>query len=259
MKKIFSCSKYEKVLLIILVLILFIKIIQIHSSYLFKPNKLTIDNITFYCEDYHKYDNDNNSAELFQMTCNLIAKKAKDNPFYNEKKKIRISFCSSHSKFKLFNTMSSTCLAITYSFFNTATIICNKTDFKAQLIEGGAQANNTDSIIDIATHELTHAYITKYAACFNRFLYPVWKEEGYCQYVASSCTYDIENGIHNLLNDVSDNSGSFKYFKYYLAVTYMMNVEHKNFNELIKDKRRINTILNEIKKSDEKTIINWFS
>lgn len=162
-------------------------------------------------------------------------------------------------RFKLFNTLSPNSLAVTYSFFNSATIICNKTDFKRQLIEGGAKINNTDTINDIAAHEFTHVYLTKYAACFNRFLFPIWKEEGYCQYIASSCTYNIEDGVYNLLNDISDNSGSFKYFKYYLAVTYMINVEHKDFNELIKDKRKISTILNEIKKYDENTIINWVS
>lgn len=73
MKKIFSCSKYEKIFLIFLVLILLTRIIQIHSSYIFKPNKVTIENITFYCENYEHYGNENVDDISFYTTCNTIA------------------------------------------------------------------------------------------------------------------------------------------------------------------------------------------
>lgn len=257
MKNFFKCSKFEKILLIILFLILLTKIVQIFSSYMFKPNKKKIDNITFYCENFSNYGNKEESIRAFNKICEIIAARSKENPFFNSKKNIRIIFCSNHKKFRLFNTIGQNCLGITYSFFNSAIIICNKTDFISNLIEGGAKEYNTDSIIDIVIHELTHAYLTKYVACINRLVVPLWKEEGICQCIAASCTYDIDKGVHNFLNDISDSSGSYKYFTFYLSVTYLLDIENKSIDEIFKDKRNLIEIRNSIKHYDEKTVINW--
>ena len=93
---------------------------------------------------------------------------------------------------------------------------------------------------------------------FNRFSLPLWKEEGICESIASESSYTIEKGLQNFFSNNSETSDSYKYFLYRLSVLYMKNHEQLSYVEIIKDKRKQNEILSNIKIIPYKQIEAWF-
>lgn len=243
---------------IILILLVIYLIFSVFCCGIFFKNKYTNENVSFYYNDIENYNlNLSDKASLDNYFYELT-NKLKANPFYNQEKKIKIFICDSYGLYTFLSNIIYKSIGQTRTFGNHNFIVINKTDFSTKKVISQNKTNNIRNFESVVLHESTHAFITKIHSLFNRFSLPAWKEEGICESIASESSYKIETGLQNFLSDKSDNSKSYKYFEYRLAVLYMKNYEQLSYEEIIKDKRNLSEILNIIKQIPYKDIELWF-
>ncbi|MGP1454680.1 MAG: hypothetical protein ACTTJ7_02825 [Treponema sp.] len=142
--------------------------------------------------------------------------------------------------------MNRTSFASASTFFNYKRIIVSKTNFDTGTVENNKREWNTRDITSLIIHESCHCYFAKIHSLFTRLKMPVWKEEGLCEYYSNGSSYDIEKGFHNLKNNREDSSLSYKYFKYRFLVSYMANIEKKQLDAIIKDKRNLDALYKDV-------------
>ena len=84
-----------------------------------------------------------------------------------------------------------------------------------------------------------------------------WKEEGYCDYIAHTSTFNIQEGIKIFKNNQDNNSNKYKYFIYRLRMTYLLNVKKESLDNILNTKYDSKTLDNEIKDNlDKINLIN---
>lgn len=214
---------------------------------LFFETKIKKNNITFYGSD-----------ELKEYSgLNQIFDDIEKNPFFNPQKKVSIYLCDSHLKYSILNPLYKNSIGATLCIGPYRTIICNKTDFVKNTCTGSETGYNTRSINQVINHEMTHVFLTKGASALNRFFYKTWVEEGIAEYLSQSSTFDVTNGVRNILNDIDDKRNSFRYLKYRVCAAYLINVENKNIDEILSEKRNVSEIIKQVKKFNEDQILEW--
>ena len=57
--------------------------------------------------------------------------------------------------------------------------------------------------------------------------------EGYCDYVANETSYPFQAGVTRVLANHPTFDASFRYFQYYAAVRYLIEMEKKNFVDIV--------------------------
>ena len=155
-----------------------------------------------------------------------------------------IALCDSYSKYAFLSNIAYDSFGIAKSFTNF--IILSKTDIKNNLIIAATKANNKRKISTVLAHEITHILISKHYGLY-RFIIPKWKEEGYCEYIANDSSYDTGKGIENFINQETDNTLSYDYFKYRLCITYLIDVKEKSFSQIVEEDIKVKDIENEIR------------
>lgn len=105
-------------------------------------------------------------------------------------------------------------------------------------------------------HELTHILVeNKYffkskmaffdEDCLSEFGL-LWKEEGYAEYIAGGPSMKLEEGLKMLNNEtIVEYRPHFEYFKYWLAVNYLISKKQMSFQEILDAKLKLNEVLNE--------------
>lgn len=110
----------------------------------------------------------------------------------------------------------------------------------------------------VLAHELTHILVenryffkSKKAFLDNHSLSPfglLWKEEGYAEYIAGGPSMELDEGL-KLLHDENmvEYRPHFEYFKYWLAVRYLITQKHMTFQEILDADLKLDEVLNEAK------------
>lgn len=166
---------------------------------------------------------------------------------YDPHRRYRIFISSSFFRYGSLAPFNRKAFAVTYPL--TENIFLSKTDVGADSVSrsGGSRTRELNGVL---AHELTHVAIRKTIGFWRSRFLPSWKEEGYCDYIAKESSFDIAQGIALLKERKSDNSSSFRYFKYRILVHYLMDSEKMGFGEMISKK---------FKKSElEKEAVGWF-
>lgn len=195
--------------------------------------------------------------ERFIQLSEDIVKTTKQNPFYKKNKKILICF---HSN-KLFYSIISFGASIgnAMSLGNFAVINFSETDFIKETVMGMSKVYNVRNVKDSAVHELTHVYLSKGLVVLDSIFVPVWKNEGIAECIAASSSYDIETGVNNFFADKDDKSHQFDYFKYRLAVLYLIKVKNMTYKEILESKDlNFKDVLEEIKSFNKKEVLAWY-
>jgi hypothetical protein len=113
--------------------------------------------------------------------------------------------------------------------------------------------------VQTAMHELTHVYLTKGLQALDTFFYPTWKREGVAEVVATSSSYDVNQGLENFYAGIDDNSKQYDYFLYRLAVLYLVNEKTLSLEEIYASKDyNFNELLQEIRSYEKEYVQNWF-
>ena len=109
----------------------------------------------------------------------------------------------------------------------TNNIFINKSDLAKDLVFRRAVANNERSLSGVIAHETTHLLVRKKFGYWRNLTMPVWKKEGYAEYVAGGSTLPFETGVKMWKENPKDGTG-YQYFKYYMLVKYLL--EHDNLS-----------------------------
>lgn len=254
-KKNESNSSYEKVKRIVLnVIVIFLLIIlglRILLPYCV-PTKHKIENITF--SSTKKLEG--KEFDAFLQRAEFISKKSKENPFYDSSKKIVFCF---HNNKKFYSVLAfGKSIGFAMSLGKFSVIHFSETDFINNTVTGMSETYNVRKMDDVATHEITHAYLSKGLSAIDYLFVPVWKNEGIAECIASSSSYDIQIGLKNFFEDVNDKSQQYKYFKYRLAVSYLTKKKNMTYDDILKSKDlKFDDVLEEVKQFDKETVLSW--
>jgi len=121
------------------------------------------------------------------------------------------------------------------SFANSVPFIenmfINKTDIAADRVYMNRAFSNSRSLSGVIAHEITHLFIQRKFGTLKAIAIPIWKKEGYCEYIAVDSTITLEEGIRRWRESPSDDTGS-RYIKYHLMVKYLLENENISVPEL---------------------------
>lgn len=210
-----------------------------------------IDNITIYTDTKGSiYKND---IMLVLDSCSRILEQNDIKTKTNE----RVIFCSdinSYSWRTFF--MHRNTLGVNHSLFNT--IIMASADYKNNKQNKYDERLVNRRISDAVVHEITHLYIQEKIGYFTNFkmiFFQKWKLEGFCEYIANSSSFNIEEGKRIFLSNGNPkdellNSGLMKncywYFKSRLKIDYLLSYKKLTFDEFIRTDFNEKKLENEI-------------
>jgi len=118
-----------------------------------------------------------------------------------------------------------------YAALPTNNIFINKSDLAKDLVFRNAPANNERSLSGVIAHETTHLLISKKFGYWRNLSMPVWKKEGYAEYVAGGSTLSYETGVKMWKANPQDGTG-YQYFKYYMLVKFLLEHDRLSVDDL---------------------------
>jgi len=118
-----------------------------------------------------------------------------------------------------------------YPLLPTENIFINKADLAKDLVYRNSPTNNQRTLSGVIAHETTHLLIRKRFGYWKNLSFPVWKREGFCEYVAGGSTLSYEEGVRMWKQNPQDGTG-YQYFKYYMLVKYLLENEKLTVPEL---------------------------
>jgi hypothetical protein len=118
-----------------------------------------------------------------------------------------------------------------FALLPTSNVFINRTDVPRDLVLRNAPAHNQRSLSEVIAHEVTHLMIRKKIGYWRNLTLPVWKREGFCEYVAGGSTLPYEIGVRMWKENPQDGTG-YQYFKYYMMVKYVLEHEKLSVDQL---------------------------
>lgn len=113
------------------------------------------------------------------------------------------------------------------------------------------------TLSSVLAHELTHVLVENkwfFKSKWEFFdkdsllKFGLWKEEGYAEYVAGGSSIPFDEGLKMLNNETAlGYAPHFEYFKYWLAVRYLILKKHMTFEEILCAKLKLDDVLQEAK------------
>ena len=117
------------------------------------------------------------------------------------------------------------------------------------------------SLSSILAHELTHVLVENKLFFKSKMAYfnqknisdfgALWKEEGYAEYIAGGSPINLDEGL-NILNGhaLPEYIPHLEYFKYWLAVRYLILNKHMTFEEILDATLNLEDVINEAKHNE---------
>ena len=118
-----------------------------------------------------------------------------------------------------------------YPMLPTTNLFINKSDLAKDLVFRNAPTNSERSLSGVIAHEVTHFLVRKRFGYWRNLTMPVWKKEGYAEYVAGGSTLPYETGVRMWKQNPADGTG-YQYFKYYMLVKYLLEHDRLSVDEL---------------------------
>jgi hypothetical protein len=111
-------------------------------------------------------------------------------------------------------------------------VFLNKTDVPGDRIFMNREKNNSRSLSGVIAHETTHLFIRHHYGTVTASLMPVWKNDGYCEYIAGDSAIPLAEGMRLWRQNPTDDTG-YRYSKYHAMVKYLLEVEGLTVDELL--------------------------
>jgi hypothetical protein len=159
----------------------------------------------------------------------LMARSSLDDPGMEH----RLFLCDSPLKRRLLAPRTYASFGTTYSALLRRNTILNRTDVPANLVLRDATVRNRRLLSAVIAHERVHALIGRRYGDLACLRLPDWKKEGYCEYIAGSPSFDVEEGKRLVRQGRADPSAPYRYFRYGLMVRYLMDVEGLDIDEIV--------------------------
>ncbi len=140
----------------------------------------------------------------------------------DDRKEQKVFLCGSYREFTFFNPLSSSAFAVNYPvtqniFVAKAAIAVDKTSRK-----GSATQRSLSAVI---AHETVHSLLERHLGYIDYKMLPVWKNEGYCDYIARESSLSEAEGSQMLCSGEAPKSPSHQYFLYRKWVSYLIDVK----------------------------------
>jgi hypothetical protein len=145
----------------------------------------------------------------------------------------RLFLCDTPFKRRWLAPRTHVSFGTTYTVLLRRNTILNRTDVPANLIFRDAPARNRRSLSSVIAHERVHALMDYRYGDLTCERLPDWKKEGYCEYIAGSPTFDVDEGKRLVRRGESDASAPFRYFRYWLMVKYLIDIERLDIDEIL--------------------------
>ena len=113
----------------------------------------------------------------------------------------------------------------------TNNIFINEADVAKDQVYRKAPAYNTRGLSEVVAHEVTHLLIREKFGYVKNITMPVWKKEGYAEYVGGGTTLDPVSGARMWKANPQNDRG-YQYFKYYLLVKYLLDHDKLTVEDL---------------------------
>lgn len=232
--------------LIFLIVFLFISL-SFYQTSNFKEIRMRY-NYTLYCEDL------TDSINIFSIIDNAQNKLRSENIILDDK--ISLFFSKTEAQYYrsiFFNGKYS--LAMNYLFLNR--IIISPSNLQEDRVMRQLSSFTARKLSDVIVHEVAHNYLYEKIGFFKYLSISKWKNEGFCDYISNSSSFDIPLGIKIFIGEKNDKllqKGEFyehiyAYFEYRLIVDYLFHFKKINFNDFIKNKFNLPLLKAEIKKN----------
>ena len=226
---------------IAIVLFILLLIFILGTSFFFKNNEKV--------ENFNFYSNSEITPEMLSSFEKIVAT-CNSKEFANSSKKINVFICDTDLEYTIYSLYfgrNSIGNNLTIGPYNR--IVISPLDSNTLIIKKADRA-----LEDVLVHEYFHSCFTKVLTALNRLSTPEWKEEGLSEYYAASSTMPVNVGFDTLYSGVTDNSKQYKYFMCRIAILYMMKIDNLTQEEILKDKRKLNDVLNDVIKTDRMKI-----
>ncbi|MCM3904734.1 MAG: hypothetical protein ND866_23810 [Pyrinomonadaceae bacterium] len=143
----------------------------------------------------------------------------------NQSVKPQIFLIHSHGFYKIVSLyLGGNSFGKGFPMLPTNNIFINRSDLATDLVFRNAAADNQRSLSGVIAHETTHLLIRKRFGYWKNLTMPVWKREGYSEYVAGGSTLNHETGVKLWKANPKDGTG-YQYFKYYMLVKHLLEDE----------------------------------
>ncbi len=150
----------------------------------------------------------------------------------NQEVKPKIFIFDSHGLYAFFSLyVGAKSFAKGYPAIPNENIFVNRSDIANDLVFRNAQADNERSLNGVIAHEATHLLIRKKLGYLKNLALPSWKKEGYSEYIAGGTLLDYETGVRRWKEN-PNNDSSYRYFKYYMLVKYLIETEKLSVEEV---------------------------
>lgn len=102
----------------------------------------------------------------------------------------------------------------------TKNIRINKSDFESDTTFRPSVSKSTRSFSGVLAHEVMHNQLRETFGLVKYLRFPVWKNEGYCEYVAKPSKVSLKQGFERWGDGNKDPAQ--KYFEYHQMVSYLL-------------------------------------
>jgi len=214
-------------------------IITFFPTFLF-ANKLEYKNFSVY---YHS--NDMNISEL-KLVLDKSEKLLKGTELFKIGITQAIFICSSYNEFTFFAPISRKAYGINNPI--SQNIFLTKSSISGNYILRNGDENNKYSLSGVIAHETVHSLLRNELGLLKYKLLPLWKNEGYCDFIANESSFDEKKGLTDICNDeVNSESASFKYFKFRKITQYLFEDRKVSLNKYLDEDFDLENINNNLK------------
>lgn len=110
-------------------------------------------------------------------------------------------------------------------------VFLNRSNIRGDLVFRNATENRARSLSGVIAHEITHLLVRRRYGYWRNLTFPVWKREGFAEYVAGGSTLSAEAGVRLWKANPADATG-YQYFKYYMMVKYLLEHDKMSVDDL---------------------------
>lgn len=208
------------------------------SAPLFFKNKVTYKNVAI-----HYSDNMGNINNVIDKAYTLLKK----SEMYSDTLNYKVFVCNSYTKYKMFNPFGSDSTGATQLL--SGNIMYPMVDVNNDMAYAERKVYNKRNFSAVLAHEFNHLLSNeKYGFFKTQFLMDRWKQEGYAEYIANSTSFDTNEGLKIFMQGQENKDAGYQYFLYRLRVKYLIDVQHKTFNEIVNTKYDLKKLDEQIRK-----------
>ena len=161
---------------------------------------------------------------------------------YDPSVSYHVFLCPSHAAFACVAPSKRTAFALNLAVVHN--IFVNTADVPADQVIKGPESYDRRTLSSLLAHECTHTLLAKRFALAKTWE-PDWKQEGYCEYVAQTTSFDGVMGLKMLEQGKSSPAPAFFYFKAFTAVSYLKDKKHWSITRIMDTPLDLDTVVRE--------------